>query len=123
MPRNKYILYQLDSEKINIMNPFFINLVKNSKYTFDYSEVNLTYYPPEVKDTVSYFDLPVLEFPYSLYSQENKYDVLFRGYKNEIIESSFLLYFSEKCFLKIVYICYLKIYIIQILHLFNLVIN
>ncbi len=85
LPENKYFLYQfeqLDTENIIFMNPHFIRLVKGAEHTFDYSEVNLAYYPEELKDKVSLLMPPVVEWPNNTLT-EKKYDILFCGYKNE----------------------------------------
>jgi hypothetical protein len=87
LPENKYFLYQL--EKLDIgssvyLNENIISLVKKSRCTFDYSEVNLLYYPEQCKEKVIHLLPPVLEWdavanemdPYALYK---KIDILFCG--------------------------------------------
>ena len=65
LPENKYFLYQL--EKLDIGSPVYLNeniisLVKKSRCTFEYSEVNLLYYPEECKEKVVQLLPPVVEW-------------------------------------------------------------
>jgi hypothetical protein len=80
LPQNKYFLYQLEQldktpqanstpppgsvahaqansppppgsvAHAQYMNPYILGLMKNARHTFDYSAVNLPYYPTELKD-------------------------------------------------------------------------
>lgn len=88
LPINKYFLYQLeqlDSNELKFWNDNIKNLIKNSKHTFDYSEINLDYYPQDIKNKVSLMTPPVVEFKDEYFVEwENKtIDVLFCGYMNE----------------------------------------
>lgn len=84
LPLNKYFLYQfeqLDTDSNVKLNDNFINLVKGSKHTFDYSEVNLAYYPKDIAEKVSVLLPPVVEITTDV--TEKKYDILFCGYANQ----------------------------------------
>lgn len=80
LPHDKYFLYQLDICNDVNMNPHIINLIKGAKHTFDYSEVNLGYYPRDMQEKVSYLPPPVVAVSEELC--EKKYDILFCGYTN-----------------------------------------
>lgn len=87
LPENKYFLYQFEqldtcNDNSKYLNDHFINLVKCARYTFDYSQVNLAYYPKEVNDRVCYMAPPIVETHYKVLS-DKKYDIFFCGYKNE----------------------------------------
>lgn len=87
LPENKYFLYQLEQLDIGSgknINDNLINLIKYSKHAFDYSEVNLAYYPEEIRYKVSYLMPPVVHEPIVEYYStiEKKYDILFCGYIN-----------------------------------------
>jgi hypothetical protein len=89
LPENKYFLYQLEQFDVGSeknMNNHILNLVKNSRHTFDYSENNLAYYPREVEGKVSYLLPPVVEMTTDIL--EKKYDILFCGYMNEMRETT-----------------------------------
>jgi hypothetical protein len=88
LPATKYFLYQL--EKLDIGNPLYlseniISLVKNSKCTFDYSEINLLHYPEECKEKVLHLLPPVIEFSESANESVlvKKIDILFCGRKTD----------------------------------------
>jgi len=56
LPENKYFLYQLtdlSSKNLRNSNPHILNLIRNSKHTFDYLQANLNYYPEECNGKVS----------------------------------------------------------------------
>jgi len=89
LPFNKYFLFQmeqLDTGSHIFMNANIINLIKNAKHTFDYSQINLEYYPEEIKWKVSYLLPPVVEYNEIKYidkqNEEQIYDILFCGYNN-----------------------------------------
>ena len=48
LPSNKYFLFQLANLSQNRLNPQIIDLIKNSKLTFDCSLKNMPYYPREL---------------------------------------------------------------------------
>ena len=85
LPKNKYFLYQLEQlnqteqpyQNIDII----INIIKNSYYTFDYSQTNLSYYPEDVRDKVKLLK-PLIATPKE-YKQEKTIDILFIGLLNE----------------------------------------
>jgi len=93
LPPNKYFLYQL--EQLDIYNPKFLNpyiasLIVNSRHTFDYSDINLKYYPVDFKEKVSKLTPPIVESPFVLNNSINgnlitdkPIDVLFCGHINE----------------------------------------
>lgn len=84
LPVNKYFLYQLeqlDTGSHTFMNSNIINLLKNAKHTFDYSNINLNYYPEEIKWKVSYLPPPIVEY-IDIPIEEKKYDIFFCGYNN-----------------------------------------
>ena len=90
LPENKYILYQLDVCNDVNMNPHIIRLIKDAKHTFDYSEVNLGYYPKDVLEKVSYLAPPVVDFSETL--SEKKNDILCSGYTLAFIQLKLLTY-------------------------------
>jgi len=86
LPEQKYFLYQfehLDIKSEKNMNSHIIQLIKNAKHTFDYSEINLAYYPEEVKSNVSVLLPPVVSWTTTKTLTEKKYDILFCGNMNE----------------------------------------
>lgn len=92
LPKDKYFLYQLEQLDVgkNKLNENLINLIKGSKYTFDYSEINLPHYPKEISDKIIHLIPPVVEFPKSrlpFVIVTKVCDVLFCGYINSRRES------------------------------------
>jgi hypothetical protein len=80
LPPNKYYLFQfeqLDTGNLKFMNPNIKNLIQQAKHTFDYSEINLPYYPAELRNKVSILPPPVV--PMTNTPLIKKYDVLFFG--------------------------------------------
>jgi hypothetical protein len=61
LPNDKYILYQFDIFNDVMLNHHIINLIRGSKHTFDFSEVNLRCYPNDLLDRVSYLTPPEVE--------------------------------------------------------------
>jgi hypothetical protein len=90
LPENKYFLYQLDICNAVNMNPHIIRLIKDSKHTFDYAEANLSYYPKDVLEKVSYLAPRVVDFSETL--SEKKYDILCSGYTLAFIQLKLLTY-------------------------------
>jgi len=85
LPPNKYFLYQLEQLDIYTnkhMNTNLIQLIKCSKHTFDYSEVNLPYYPVELREKISYLIPPVVCEILTESPIEKINDILFCGYSN-----------------------------------------
>jgi hypothetical protein len=91
LPENKYFIYQL--EKLDIGSPFYlskniIDLIKKSHCTFDYSEVNLSFYPEECSKKVSVLLPPVVEYNMDNIIEKN-IDILFCGRETEKREKIF----------------------------------
>ena len=63
------------------MNEHILNLIRGAKHTFDYSEVNMAYYPKDIEAKVSLLMPPVVEWS-DIKTTKKKYDILFCGYKN-----------------------------------------
>uniref|UniRef100_A0A6C0IIR9 Uncharacterized protein n=1 Tax=viral metagenome TaxID=1070528 RepID=A0A6C0IIR9_9ZZZZ len=86
LSENKYFLYQL--EKLDIGSSLYlseniVDLVKNSRITFDYSGVNLPFYPDECKDKVVHLLPPVVDMNDNEIVVEKKIDILFCGRSTE----------------------------------------
>lgn len=91
LPTNKYFVYQLEqfdkSNAPHIHNQFVYNLLRNAKHVFDYSHVNIDYYPKAPihisLSNVSYLIPPVVMHDDGGSPVKKDIDVLFCGSINE----------------------------------------
>ena len=81
LPKNRYYLYQLEQLNQNTFGyqnlEIIETLVKNSIYTFDYSEINLNYYPSYLKSKIKLM-LPSINY-LKKFNYEKNIDILFLG--------------------------------------------
>jgi GR25 family glycosyltransferase involved in LPS biosynthesis len=86
LPVNKYFIYQL--EKLDIGSPVYlskniISIIKKSRSTFDYSEINLPFYPDDCKEKVIHLLPPLVEWSAVTNGSVKKIDILFCGRKTD----------------------------------------
>jgi len=73
LPNEKYFLYQLtELNRTYIIEKNIINLINNSKHTFDILENNLEYYPNPIKCKISNLPLPIVDRFLNNITFENK---------------------------------------------------
>lgn len=93
LPPNKYIIYQIEQLNqnkfyYNKINPTLKNLMLNSYALYDYSIVNLDYYPLEFKNKINIFlpyipiNLEILETDLREHNIKNSKNILFIGTLN-----------------------------------------
>lgn len=81
LPKNRYYLYQieqLNQNQFKYQNINFIeNLILNSIYTFDYSEINLSYYPKYIRNKIKILT-PLIDNNFNITTNKT-IDILFIG--------------------------------------------
>jgi len=93
LPPNKYIIYQIEQlnqnkHYYNKINPTLKNLMLNSYALYDYSIINLDYYPLEFKNKINIFlpyipiNLEILETGMREHNIKNSKNILFIGTLN-----------------------------------------
>jgi hypothetical protein len=84
LPKNRYFLYQIEQLNQNIFPYQNVNIIENfilnSYITFDYSEVNLSFYPEKLKTKVKILKPFIDE---KIISSEKSIDILFIGTLSE----------------------------------------
>ena len=82
LPKNKYILYQIEQfnqPNIPRLDP---KLIENSYAIFDYSTINLKYYPDHLRENVKLFT-PLIKEPTQELNNNKTIDILFIGNLNQ----------------------------------------
>jgi GR25 family glycosyltransferase involved in LPS biosynthesis len=87
LPKNKYIIYQLEqANQSNFIDNNFIDNIKNSLITFDYSLFNIynfnKYNDIFLKNKIYYLPLSVDNITYNEYNDDIEFDIIFYGSKN-----------------------------------------
>ena len=97
-----YILYQIENPDSNWFNDEYTNMIKNSKYIWEYSTKNKLKYE-HLNNKINYMPMPFcISQSNDIFPSDIKYDILFYGTCNDR-RNNILSLLSEKYNIKIAY--------------------